>query len=80
MFDTKEELRKWKEELVAERRELLIEHDRLFNDGTITEEVYSNLSKLSDQISILTMKIYIVDREYQMCGGDQDDKKADDES
>lgn len=71
MFDTREELRKWKEELVARRRELLIEHDRLFNDGTITEEVHSNLS---DQINILTMKICIVDREYQMCGGDQDDK------
>lgn len=69
MFDTREELRKWKEELVAKRRELLIEHDRLFNDGTITEEVHSNLN---DQIGILTMKICIVDRELQMYGGDDE--------
>lgn len=75
MFDTRDELRKWKEELVARRRELIFKQDTLFNDGTITEEVHSNLN---DQISILTMKICIVDREYQMCGGDQDDKTPDD--
>lgn len=67
MFDTRTELKKWKEKLVARRRELLIEHDRLFNDGTITEEVHSNLY---DQISILTMKICIVDRELMMYGGE----------
>ena len=69
MFNTREELRKWKEELVAERRELLIENDRLFNDGMITLGLYSNMN---DRIDILTMKICIVDRELQMCGGDQD--------
>lgn len=70
MFNTREELRKWKSELVAERLVLLFERDMLFNDGTITDEVYSNMS---DQIGILTMKICIVDRELQMCGGDQDE-------
>lgn len=71
MFDTRKELQKWKEELVAERRELLIKRDKLFYDGVIT---YGEDDTLSDQIAVLTIKICIVDRELQMNGGDQDDE------
>lgn len=68
MFNIRKELQKWKEELVAERRELLIKRDKMFYDGTIT---YEEDDVLSDQIAILTMKICIVDRELQMNGGDE---------
>ena len=70
MFDTRKELQKWKEELVSERRELLFKRDKMFYDGIIT---YEEDDALSDQIAILTMKICIVDREYQMCGVDKDE-------
>lgn len=68
MFDTHEELRKWKEELVARRHELLSikeQYGRFLSCGEHAD--------IDDRIAALTMRIFIVDREYQMCGGDQDD-------
>lgn len=73
MLDTKEELRRWKEELVARRHELLSKKEQYGRFLSCGEH-----SDIDDRIAVLTMRICIVDREYQMHGGDQDVKKADD--
>lgn len=68
MFDTRKELRKWKEELVARRHELLSKKEQYGRFLSCGEH-----ADINDSIEVLTMKICIVDKEYQMYGGDQDD-------
>lgn len=68
MFDTRKELQKWKEELVARRHELLSKKEQYGRFLSCGEH-----SDIDDAIAILTMKICIVDRELQMHGGDKDE-------
>lgn len=71
MFDTRTELKKWKEELMARRHELLSKKEQYGRFLSCGEH-----SDINDVIAILTMKICIVDRELQMCGGDKDESSC----
>ena len=68
MFDTRTELRKWKEELVARRHELLSKKEQYGRFLSCGEH-----GDIDERIEALSMIICIVDRELQMYGGDQDE-------
>ena len=65
MFDAKEELKKWKKELITRLHELYSKQELLGGD-------LETRRKLDDEITAVCFRKIVVDRELQMYGGDQD--------